>query len=154
MSGASGVGGNGGSSGDAGASGASGTAGASGASGSGGSAGADCNAACTAPKDICENGQCVECAVGSQTCHGNTPSSCVDGSWVDDSSPCSGTLSACTNGVCGAAKLVGGIVTVADGVLTQTPSGVHLVEHGLEYNGVSCGTANGGQVCVSGGIRP
>jgi hypothetical protein len=66
--------------------------------------------------------------------------------------PCGGNTPACSNGTCGSVRLVGGIVTVADGVLSA--NGIRLVDHGLEFMPTSCGDVKGVQICVTGGIRP
>jgi hypothetical protein len=81
----------------------------------------------------------------------STPSKCVGGVWVDQD-PCPALKPACGNGVCAAATLSGGIVTVSDGVLST--STVRLVEHGLEYTQTTCGMVGTQKVCVTGGIRP
>jgi len=92
------------------------------------------------------------CVNNSLRCADNTtPSKCVDGTWVDQD-PCTAAKPACSNGVCAAATLSGGIVTVSDGVLST--STVRLVEHGLEYTQTVCGTVGTQKVCVTGGIRP
>jgi hypothetical protein len=119
---------------------ADGGAGAPGSSGTAGEAGAANTDAGTG----CVNDS-VRCADNS------TPSLCVAGTWVDQAA-CPAATPACSNGVCAAATLSGGIVTVSSGVLST--STVHLVEHGLEYTQTVCGTVAGQQVCVSGGIRP
>ncbi len=121
--------------GGAGAPGLSGTAGEAGAAGT--DAGTDAGTACV--------NDSVRCADNS------TPSLCVDGTWVDQAA-CPAATPACSNGVCAAATLSGGIVTVSNGVLST--STVHLVEYGLEYTQTVCGTVASQQVCVNGGIRP
>jgi hypothetical protein len=94
----------------------------------------------------------VGCIDDSLRCADNTtPSKCVAGIWVDQE-PCSAAKPACSNGVCAAATLFGGVVTVADSVLST--SSVRLVEHGLEYTQTTCGTVGAQKVCVTGGIRP
>jgi hypothetical protein len=137
----------------AGSGGADGAAGAgAGAGGMDGGAGNGCTPNCGPATPFCENGVCVACRFQSQTCNGNTPSFCINGSWVDQS-PCAGTTPACSNGVCGAAKLVGSVVTVSNGTLAAS-NGIRLVEHGLEYTATSCAMVGNQKVCVSGGVRP
>jgi hypothetical protein len=117
--------------------GGAGAPGSSGTAGEAGALGTDAGTGCV--------NDSVRCADNS------TPSLCVDGTWVDQAA-CPAATPACSNGVCAAATLSGGIVTVSNGVLST--STVHLVEHGLEYTQTVCGTVAGQQVCVSGGIRP
>ncbi len=92
------------------------------------------------------------CTTDSLRCADNrTPSKCVAGIWIDQD-PCPTSKPACSNGVCAAVTLSGGIVTVSDGVLST--SNVRLVEHGLEYTQTTCGTVGSQKICVTGGIRP
>ena len=135
----------------AGSGGGGGGAAGTGASGGAGGAGNGCNPSCGAAKPICEDGSCVACASDTKRCDGNTPSICMNGNWVDQS-PCAGTAPACSNGVCGAARLVGTVVTVAQTGATGT--GARLVEHGLVSTQTQCGTVAGQMICVSGGIAP
>jgi hypothetical protein len=81
----------------------------------------------------------------------NTPSKCVNNAWTPQT-PCSGQMPACSGGMCAAAKLLGGLVTVGTPVLSNTS--VRLVDHGLEYTPTICGTLNSQMLCLSGGIRP
>ncbi|MEO7035634.1 MAG: hypothetical protein ABI548_17045 [Polyangiaceae bacterium] len=152
--GTGGNGGNGGSADNAGAGAAGADAGAAGAEpGAAGAAPTGCSPVCISPKPICESGTCVECAADTKTCNGNTPSLCVGGAWLSQTA-CSGQTPACSNGICAAGTVSGGIITVSDGVLAPAAGGVHLAEHGFEYNPTTCGMVVGKQVCVSGGIRP
>ena len=116
-----------------------GEAGGNGEAGGTGEAGA---AAATNPGCVDDSLRCSD---------STTPSKCVAGSWIDQD-PCPAAKPACSNGVCAAATLSGGIVTVADGALST--SSVRLVESGLEYTQTTCGTVGTEEVCVSGGIRP
>jgi hypothetical protein len=153
---AGGSAGNAGTNGNAGNAGASaggdtGNGGSAGASGSAGTTGAMCTPACTAPQ-ICNDGTCVDCLNDDTRCDpDNTPSKCVNNVWTPQT-PCGGQMPACSGGVCAAAKLLGGIVTVGTPVLSGTS--VRLVDHGLEYTPTICGTVNSQMLCLSGGIRP
>jgi hypothetical protein len=114
----------------------------SGAGGEAGEAGAGGTAGATTPA----------CVNGSLRCDdSSTPSKCVGGDWIPQD-PCPASRPACSNGVCAAARLSGGIVTVSDGVLST--STVRLVQHGFEYTQTTCGTVGSQKVCVTGGIRP
>jgi hypothetical protein len=128
-----------------------GSAGASGSAGAAGTTGATCTPACSAPQ-ICNDGTCVDCLNDDTRCDpDNTPSKCVNNAWTPQT-PCGGQTPACSGGVCAAAKLLGGIVTVGAPVLSNTS--VRLVDHGLEYTPTICGTLNSQMLCLSGGIRP
>jgi hypothetical protein len=144
------------------ATGGAGAAGGAGMTGSGGVADAGavepeagtvggCSPSCTAPALICDNGTCVECAADSVQCAGATPQSCQNGHWINGTT-CGGATPACSGGVCAAAKLVGGILTVANGGLSA--GGIRLVRHGFEFASKTCGTVGGSRVCLTGGIRP
>jgi hypothetical protein len=124
-----------------------------GAGGSSGSpeAGAGCTPSCPAATPVCENGSCVECAQNSARCAGTTAEQCQSGHWVPQAA-CAGATPACTNGICSSAKLVGGMVTVANGTLSA--GAVRLVRHGFEFASKACGTSNGNRICVTGGVRP
>lgn len=116
-----------------------------------GAASTGCAPPCSGGTPVCEMGMCVQCLSGAGMCAANRPSKCVSGTWVPGE-PCTGQTPACSNGVCAAARLTGGIVTVATGVLTA--GNVRLVDHGLEYTATTCGMIAGKEVCVVGGIRP
>jgi len=112
---------------------------------------ASCTPQCSGTKLVCDHGTCVECLTGSGMCTENTPSSCTDAKWVPQTA-CSGATPVCSYGKCTSAKLTGGLVTLANGVLSA--GNVHLVEHGLEHTPTTCGMLSGKQVCVTGGVRP
>jgi hypothetical protein len=65
---------------------------------------------------------------------------------------CSGNTPACSNGVCAAATVTGGIVSVAP--LAAQSGSIQLVEQAFEVLPTVCGTVAGSKVCVTGGIRP
>ncbi|MBN1609018.1 MAG: hypothetical protein JW940_20490 [Polyangiaceae bacterium] len=90
------------------------------------------------------------CTDGARRCAGDTPEKCVDGQWVKQKQ-CSGTTPVCSNGICGVARLRGGLVTVGGAISTGT---IRLVDHGFEYLARSCGTVKEETVCVAGAIRP
>jgi hypothetical protein len=87
------------------------------------------------------------CSAGSTRCMGNTPQTCVAGSWQSQT-PCSGTTPVCSNGACSTYRVTGGIRSTAP---ATSGSGVHLVSGGFELGARSC-TAQG--LCVTGGIVP
>jgi hypothetical protein len=120
--------------------------------GNAGVGGATCTPACTPPLQ-CDDGQCVAClSTDLPRCEANnTPSICVEHHWALQT-PCGGDKPACSNGICAAAKLTGGVVTVGTPVLRNT--NVRLVEHGLEYTASMCAMVQSKMICVSGGIRP
>lgn len=130
--------------GEAGSAGEAGFAGEPGAGGTGGTAGT-AGIGGVPPKE-------PDCINDSLRCENSmVPSKCVEGVWIDQA-PCPVSKPACSNGVCAAATLTGGIVTVSNGVLST--SNVRLVEHGLEYTQTTCGMVGTQNVCVTGGIRP
>jgi len=96
------------------------------------------------------SGPAPECTTGEARCVGDTPQACVAGEWVDGE-PCSGATPVCTNGLCGAFHLFGGMVTVGG---FGAGGSIRLVDHGLEYTTTSCGVVDDQNVCVTGGIRP
>jgi hypothetical protein len=110
-----------------------------------------CRPQCREPKPACVHGTCVECYEGDKKCVGNTPATCQSGVWVNGSA-CAGATSACSNGVCAAAMVTGGIVSVAP-LATQSGS-IRLVDQAFETAPTICGTVAGKKVCVTGGIRP
>ena len=65
---------------------------------------------------------------------------------------CSGALPACSNGTCASARVLGGIVTLAP--VTGANGAVRVVEQSFNIARTSCGLVAGGQVCVTGGIKP
>ena len=92
------------------------------------------------------------CTNNALRCTDNaTPAKCVDGVWIDQNA-CSASKPICSNGVCAATTLAGGVVTVSNATLSNAT--VRLVEHGLEYSRATCGTVGTQKVCVTGGIRP
>ncbi len=91
------------------------------------------------------------CVAGETTCIENTPATCEQGEWVSGEA-CSGELPACSNGVCAAAKLSGGFVSVAP--VTDAAGDVRVTDQRFEMAPTTCGTVAGKKVCVTGGIRP
>lgn len=92
-----------------------------------------------------------DCAFNQTTCIGNAPATCNAGSWVVGKE-CSGALPACSNGACANARVLGGIVTLAP--VTGAKGAVRVVDQSFNIAGTSCGLVAGGQVCVTGGIKP
>jgi hypothetical protein len=88
------------------------------------------------------------CAAGSLMCNGNTPQRCVVGSW-QNLTPCAGVTPTCSNGLCGAFRTMGGIVSTAPVPLAD--GGLRLVSGGFEIGTRTCDQAG---VCVTGGIVP
>jgi hypothetical protein len=111
-----------------------------------------CDPPCSGETPICEQGACVGCMNGSARCTaGDTPEVCEQAAWVKRA-PCSGTTPACSNGVCGTVRMSGGLVTVQQ--VSTTGTTVQLLEQSVEYVGRSCGTVNGAEICVTGGLKP
>ena len=120
-----------------------------GTAGSAGTSSEGCAEACEAPTPFCYLGECVACTPGTapRCGAGETPETCVDGSWVSGAS-CADDSEACSNGVCVGKRLSGGLTTTS---AVPGGTGIRLIEHGFEGGrAMSCGNA----VCLSGGIRP
>ena len=65
-----------------------------------------------------------------------------------------GTGTGGCDGTCGPALRSGSVVTVANPVLAPSNGNVQLLDHGFEFIPYTCGTVQGSQICVSGGITP
>lgn len=94
----------------------------------------------------------LQCEPDALRCDsGNTPQRCVQNSWVSLAA-CGGTTPACTNGICGVAKVAGGL---ASGGADVDGPRYRLVAHGLDRVERICAKAvNGADICVVGGIKP
>ncbi|MGC4092731.1 MAG: hypothetical protein QM756_33590 [Polyangiaceae bacterium] len=126
--------------------------------GSGGSSGAagdtsgsgGCDPVCGGATPLCSDGVCVECITGSVKCQGDTPVACVASTWVLGA-PCTGSAAACSNGVCAAARLRGGIVDVAP--LPAPATGLRLRGATLNTVQPTCGVVAGQPLCVRGAVQ-
>lgn len=94
----------------------------------------------------------LQCEPDALRCDsGNTPQRCTHGAW-ESLAACGGGTPACTNGVCGVAKVAGGLVSAGNELAGAR---YHLVAHGLERVERICGkTVSGADLCVVGGIQP
>jgi hypothetical protein len=89
----------------------------------------------------------TECTANDLRCKGNTPQQCVGGAWQDQA-PCGGSTPTCSNGVCSAYRMTGGVRSITAGT---RDGGMQLVAGGFEWSARTCDEAG---VCVAGGIVP
>ncbi len=99
-----------------------------------------------------EESEPPRCESGAARCDGELPELCENGEWVPQA-PCPASTPLCTNGICGTARLVGGIVTVGPPSSMPTTA-LRLVDHGFDHLARNCGTVRDRTVCVIGGIHP